>query len=252
MIFRKLLIFFLFFLLSCETNISNQNKISYKQNKDSVFINKGFTLIYDDNLLKEKIINKKINDEDLIIFQKNLKKNTKVLITNINNQKTIIAKVGSKSKYPFFYNSVISKRIANILNLNEENPYVEIKKINQNNSFIANTAKTFDEEKKVATKAPVEKIKIKDLTMSKVAKVVTKKNNFDYSIFIADFYFEDSSYLMVSRIKENTSIQNIKVTKISNNQYRVSIGPLRNLSSLKNTFNELKILNLENVEIIRN
>ena len=239
-------------MLSCETNISTHNKISYKHKKDSIFINKGFALIYDDNLLKEKIINKKINNEDLIIFQKNLKKNTKVLITNINNQKSIIAKVGSKSKYPFFYNSVISKRIANILNLNEENPYVEIKKINQNNSFIANTAKTHDEEKKVATKAPVEKIKIKDLSLSKVVKVVTKKNNFDYSIFIADFYFEDSSYLMVSRIKENTSIQNIKVSKISNNQYRVSIGPFKNLSSLKNTFNELKILNFENIEIIRN
>ncbi len=252
MIFRKLLFFLLFFLLSCETNVSNEKKISYNHKKDSIFINKGFALIYDDKLIKEKIINKKINDDDLIIFQRKLKKNTKVLITNINNQKSIIAKVGSKSKYPFFYNSVISMRIAKILNLNEENPYVEIKKIIQNNSFIANIAKTYDEEKKVATKAPVEKIKIKDLSLSKVDKVATKKNNFDYSIFIADFYFEDSSYIMVSRINENTNIQNVKVSKISNNQYRVSIGPFTNLSSLKNTFNELKILNLENIEIIKN
>ncbi len=57
---------------------------------------------------------------------------------------------------------------------------------------------------------------------------------------------------MVSRIKENTNIQNIKVKKITNNQYRVNIGPFKNLNSLKSSFNELEILNFENIEIIKN
>ena len=56
---------------------------------------------------------------------------------------------------------------------------------------------------------------------------------------------------MVSRIMNNTSIKNIKIKKINNNQYRVIIGPFNDLNSLKNAFNELKILNFENLEIIR-
>ncbi|MFL2898523.1 MAG: hypothetical protein ACJZ4G_02805, partial [Candidatus Pelagibacter sp.] len=131
-------------------------------------------------------------------------------------------------------------------------PYVEIKKINYSNSFIASTAKTFEEERNVATKVPVEKIKIKDLSLIKVTDDKTKKITFNYSIFIADFYFKESANGMVSRIKEYTNIQNIKVNKITNNQYRVNIGPFKNLKSLKNSFNELKILNFENIEIIKN
>ena len=165
---RYLLIFFAFLLFSCETNISNNKKIKYSNKSEVIFVNKGFALIYDDNLLEKKLINKKMKSEDLVIFQHKLKKNTKVLVTNIKNQKSIIAIVGLNSKYPFFYNSVISPRISDMLNLDPTDPYVEIKKINYNNSFIANTAKTFEEEKKVATKVPVEKIKIKDLSLTKI------------------------------------------------------------------------------------
>ena len=139
-----------------------------------------------------------------------------------------------------------------MLDLDPNDPYVEIKKINYSNSFIANTAKTFEEEKNVATKVPVEKIKIKDLSLIKVTDDEKKKLTFNYSIFIADFYFKESAKGMVSRIKENTNIQNIKVKKITNNQYRVNIGPFKNLNSLKSSFNELKILNFENIEIIKN
>ena len=249
---RYLLIFFTFLLFSCETNISSNKKIKYSNKSEVIFVNKGFALIYDDDLIEKKLINKKMKREDLIIFQHKLKKNTKVLVTNIKNQKSVIAIVGLKSKYPYFYNSVISPRISNMLDLDPNDPYVEIKKINYSNSFIANTAKTFEEEKNVAIKVPVEKIKIKDLSLIKVTDDETKKLTFNYSIFIADFYFKESAKGMVSRIKENTNIQNIKVKKITNNQYRVNIGPFKNLNSLKSSFNELKILNFENIEIIKN
>ena len=57
---------------------------------------------------------------------------------------------------------------------------------------------------------------------------------------------------MVQRIKNNTSINNINVSKIRSNQYRVTIGPFKDLNSLKNSFNELRILEFENIEIIKN
>jgi len=156
---------FFFILLSCvdESLIKTENTIP----KKSFFLSKGFTLVYDDKFFKQKLIKGKIDDRSLVIFQKNLKKNTPVKITNLLNSKNIIAKVGKKTDYPFFYNSVISKRINDELELDEFEPYIEIKEIIQGSSFIAKKAKTHEEEKKVADKAPVDDIQIKELGKSK-------------------------------------------------------------------------------------
>ena len=78
-----------------------------------------------------------MEDRSLIIFQKNLKKNTKVKVTNLINSKSIIAKVGKKAKYPVFFNSVISTRIAKELEIDENEPYIEISEIVNNSSFVA-------------------------------------------------------------------------------------------------------------------
>ena len=64
------------------------------------FSNKGFALIYNKNHYTNKIITGEINERSLVIFQKNLDPNTKVKITNISNNKSIIAIVGKKSDYP--------------------------------------------------------------------------------------------------------------------------------------------------------
>ena len=72
---RYLLIFFTFLLFSCETNISSNKKIKYSNKSEVIFVNKGFALIYDDDLIEKKLINKKMKSEDLIIFQHKLKKN---------------------------------------------------------------------------------------------------------------------------------------------------------------------------------
>ena len=103
----KILTFLLFIILnSCVTApIEKKDTLSTKK---SFFVNKGFTLVYTEDLYKEKLIKGKIEDRSLIIFQKNLKKNTKVKITNLINSKYIIANVGKKIEYPHFYNSVIS------------------------------------------------------------------------------------------------------------------------------------------------
>ena len=73
-----------------------------------------------------------MDDRHLIIFQKNLKKGTTVRIKNILNQKTIIAKVGSNAKYPLFNNSVLSNRISKEIDLDTNEPYVEIFEILKN------------------------------------------------------------------------------------------------------------------------
>ena len=248
--YKSLLILLLFFFNSCSISTTNL-KVNERLNK-SAFKNNGFALIYDDNLYKNKIISSKLNDRDLLIFQRNLKKDSLVKIKNNINNKSLIVKVGKIAKYPLFNNSVITKRIASTIELDLNEPYIEITEILNTSSFVAKKAKTFEEEKQVADKAPVESISINDLNSNKKKNRKKKKKKFSYIIKIADFYFEDSADLMIKRIKQETSIKSIKLKSLSETNFRVFLGPFSNLSSLKKSFNDISLLNFENIEIIRN
>ena len=238
-----------FFIFSCTTYQADKKDELIIQN---TYSNKGFALLFEPSLKKNKKISKNIDNRSLIIFQKYLKKDTMVKITNLLNNKSIIAKVGSKANYPEFYNSVISERIYNELEIDLVEPYVEIIALNNNSVFLANKAKTFEEEKKVADKAPVEGISIKNLNENSNDKVIKKKqNNFSYIIKIADFYFRDSAKLMVKRIKEETKVNKVKIMNISNTAFRVFLGPYKDLNSLQKAFNDISIINFENIELIK-
>lgn len=247
-----LLILTTFILTGC--NQDNQSKNSIKFSPELKYKNKGFTLVYNNDLRKKKKISKKIDNRALIIFHKNLKKDSFVKITNPVNQKTIIAKViSNKVKFSEFYNSVITMRIAEELSLNLNEPYIDLVLISQNSTFIAKKAKTFDEEKNVAVKAPVDGIKIDNLgNFNQPKKVPLKKNNFEYSIKIADFYYNQSAMNMAERIINETNIKNPVVKKISNTKYRLLLGPYNDIKILEESFNEIKSLNFENLEILKN
>jgi hypothetical protein len=251
MTYRNFIYIVLLFLLSnCTTNSLQSNKSIVSQK--NLFSNKGFTLVYDVNLYNDKIITKKLDQRSLVIFQKNLRKNSHVKITNILNNKSILATVGKNASYPSFNNSVISTRIANEIDLNLSEPYIEIISIPENSVFFAKRAKTFDEEKNVANKVPVNTISINDLNNKTVKNKKIIKNRFSYKIKIADFYFNKTALLMIKRIVNETKIKNPKIKKISNKEYRVFLGPFSNINSLQKSFNDVSILGFENLEIIKN
>lgn len=246
-------IFFVFFLFiySCTTN--NINKSQKKDIIESeIYSNKGFTLLYTEDLKKKKLINKKIVERSLIIFQRNLKKNTNVKITNLLNNKSILVKVGVSANYPNFFNSVVSQRIYEELELNDSEPYVQITTVSENSTFLAKKAKMYDEEKQVAEKVPVEGISINDLSLNKKEKKKDqKKDKFNYIIKVADFYYENTAIMMQKRIKDELNLNNSKISKISNTNFRVYFGPFGNIKSLKNAFDDITPLNFENIEIIK-
>lgn len=248
--YKILLIIFCLFFNSCSTIVSNKSKPNFK--KLNNFTNKGFTLIYSDDLFLNKTISKKINDRDLIIFQKNLKKDTIVKIKNISNNKVILAKVGVDANYPIFNNSVISDRIAKEIELNIEDPYVEIFEILDNSLFIAKRAKTYDEEKKVANTAPVDSISISDLSKKPKNTKISKKKEFEYLIKIADFYYKNTAESLLSRIKNEIPKVNVSLLELSNTQYRLFSGPFYNINALQDAFNSISVLEFENIEIIKN
>jgi len=247
---KRIFLFFIMLFISNCTAI-NQTKIQTSQLLEDPFINKGFALIYNENHLKEKIISKKIDERSLIIFQKNLKKNTKVKITNIKNNRSIIATVGNNANYPSFNNSVLSIRIADEINLDKKEPYVEILEILENSVFVAKKAKTFEEEKKVATNVPVNNISISDLNSTQIKSSTKATNKFSYKIKIADFYFRDTALLLIDRINNETNVKDVKIEKIMENKYRVYLGPFYNINTLQKSFNDINILEFENIEIIK-
>ena len=243
----------LLFLIT--TSCKNLDTLKKENNvlASEAFSNMGFSLLFNEELFDKKSITKKIDNRSLIIFQKNLKKGTNVKIKNILNGKYLIAKVGTASKYPSFYNSVISERIFKELELNEKEPYTQITEIRENSSFVANKAVTFDEEKNVANKAPIDDVEINNLNETELSsKNETIKTNFNYIIKIADFYFNETALSMKNRILNEADYKKAKIRKITATKYRVFLGPFNNINLLQKAFNDISVLQFENLEILKN
>ena len=256
--FKSILLIILILLTSCK-QIDTSN-IDYK-NKFILYSNTGFAIIYDDKLLQNNIVTNKIDDRSLIIFNNKLNVNTPVRITNLLNGKYIVAKVGINNKYPNFYNSVISKRISKEIEIDIEEPYVKIQSINSDSSFIANKAKTFEEEKNVATKVPIEEITIKNIGVSNDSnknikkesnnQILIKKGDFKYIIKFADLYFEKSAIDFKNRLINEYKLKDVNTKKISENSFRVYMGPYNSLSKIEKAFETINNSDFDNIEIVK-
>ena len=241
-------ILFILILSGCDQYVEKSLKKNNFDIKEK-YNNAGFALIYENNLVDAK----KLDTRSLNIYHKTLKRKTTVKITNPKNGKYLIAEVKSnKVKFSNFYNSILSLRIAEELELDFNEPYVELAMIPKNSTFVAKKAKMYEEEKSVAEKAPVDGIQIKDLNQKKINKKKTKIRKFSYSIKVADFYYKDTALLMIDRIKTEASIKKSKIIELSKTKYRVLIGPFNDIKVLKDSFEKLDVLNFENLEILNN
>ncbi len=217
-----------------------------------VYSNKGFALIYSEdvnNSLEYKLDNSSIN-----ILSPNLPNGTPVRITNLTNGKSLLTVVQNKIVLPIFYNSVITSRIVSELSINPNEPYIFIETINSNDLYVANDVKTFDEEKEVANKAPVDDIMIQNISIKKEKKESNTENfetNFNYIIKFADFYFEDSAIMLKNRLFEEYNIENILIKKLSQNTFRVYKGPYNDFEKLKKGFHNIENLEFDSIEIIK-
>ena len=242
-----ILIILAFFLTSCpEYQIPKS-----KKNNKIYFSSNGFALIYNDHLFETKVIDKRINNDDLVVLHSSLKRNTSIKITNPLNSKTVNVKVYKKSKYPKLFNIVISKKISNLLDLDENNPYIEILEVKKNKTFIAKEGSIFDEEKKVAEKAPVSDIVMDDL--SKETKIIKKsaKKDSNFIILISDFYYLESAENLKKELEKKINLINISIKKINVNKYRLFVGPFKNFNALKTTYISLNNLNFDQLNVLK-
>ena len=240
--YKNLLLISLF-LTSCTVQTT--------QYSENIFSNRGFVLLYDESLIEKKLLRKPLDDRSLEIVHSTLSKGTKVRIINLLNNKSTNAIVKTKNKNLFFYNSIFSKRIFDELDISLKEPYVEISKIRENKTFIAKKSKTFDEEKKVAKKAPVKSKSINEIGTPKT-KELDDRRSFNYSIKITEFYFLKNAKELKKRIENETSLKNINIISINDTKHQVLLGPYSNINTLQSAYNSINNLNFENIELIRN
>tara|TARA_B100000029_G_scaffold98228_1_gene88440 strand:+ start:997 stop:1749 length:753 start_codon:yes stop_codon:yes gene_type:complete len=238
---------FFLFLSSCANYNYDQ---TYKKEK-LYYSSTGFALIYEQSLYTDKIINKKINNEEIYVVHNFLNTNTRIQISNPDNSKFILTKVNRKSEYPKIFNILITKKIAEILDLDETNPFVEVNEVKKNKTFVAKKSNTYDEEKNVADTAPVDEVTMQNLNTenSQVKKKDQKKYN--YFLIIGDFYYHESALKLKDELLNKVKTNKFFIKKISKNSHRLGLGPFKNFKALKSTYISLNNLGFDNLDIYK-
>ena len=233
-----------------------------KQIKEKKFYSSsGFALIYGADLFEEggidkrlnnnEIIDNILNNEKIIAMHSSLRKNTIIQIINPETSKVVETKIFKKANYPKIFNIVLSKKSATILELDVDNPYVEVFEIKKNETFIAKETNTFDEEKRVADIAPVNEVKMDDLSNEQIEIKKELNNKKSYSLAISDFYYLDSAENLRNELIKKTQMSEFLVEQISDNKYRLSAGPFENFNALKSIYISLNNLGFEGLKIYR-
>jgi len=240
------LLFITFLLVSCTANFTTfDQKIPYTA--------KGLAYVYNDKDFIEKIIKVKMNNEIAQISHQNLRTGTLIKLSNPRNNKSIVLKNIKRIKYPDFYKVLITKPVAEELNLNLNLPILEIIEIKKNKSFIAKKAKIYNEEKKIPSKAPVASVQISNISKNKKNK--TTKIIDEIYIHIGTFYSVDTAKFLRQRIIKdvpNLKIKKLKINKINNKETQLISGPYSSVNLLKNDYIKLINFGFEELDIFIN
>ena len=215
-------------LTCCSQNLSN---VEYKV----PFNSKGLAYIYNESDYENKLINRKFNNELLEIGHNKLRPGTLIKLINPKTNDFLILRNNKHVKFPEFYKILITKTVASKLNLENNLPLIEVLEIKKNKSFIAKQAKIYNEEKKIYSNAPVELVKIDNISKNKKNKVKEQIDNI--FIIIGEFYSDRSAYNLKKRIAK-------ELPNYDSKKLLIKIKSL-NKVHLTITFN-LKILVLKN------
>ncbi len=236
---------FLIIFSSCTTNYTKfENKKPYNAT--------GFAYIYNELDFQKKIIKKKFENDKLQIAHNNLKTGSLIKLINPKTKESLVLKNSGKTVYPDFYKILITKKVANELNIDYELPIVELIELKKNKSFVAKKAKIFNEEKKISSNAPVTSVEISNISKNKEIK---RKTIDKIYILIASFYSNESATFLKNRIKNEISSfdsEKIIIKKRKAQKIDLLSGPYSTVNLLKNDYIQLKNFGFEELNIIIN
>ena len=230
-------------LTSCSQNFSN-----LESNKS--FSSKGFAYIYNDKDFTEKIIKRKLDNNAFEIAHNNLRPGSLIKIINVKTNDSIILKNSKRFDYPDFYKIIITKPVADEINLKTDLPLVEIIELKKNKSFVAKKTKIFKEEEKIHSNAPVESVTINNI--SKKQKVKNKATKDKFYIIIAEFYSKNSASVLKKRITQelkNFDSKKLYINSRKSNKITLLSGPYNSINLMKNDYIQLKNFGFEELDI---
>jgi hypothetical protein len=236
----KFFLLILLFLSSCTTYSNNKNNFRFSA--------KGFAYISED-------FSKNTINEEFFAFHNDLRRGTKIRITNPSNNKSLEVIIKKNIKYDNFYKILINKNIVNNLDLDENFPYVELNEIKLNKSFVAKKAVTDNAEKEIANKAPIDQININNISKEKIKITKEKKKIKTFSILVAELYSLKSAKLLKQRLTTILIDSNYKLISIKKNNEKshfLLMGPYNTINKLKNDYITLSDSNFEDLDIIIN
>ena len=189
---------------------------------------------YENNNTYEKIGFAEFNKNEDVIHR-NITPNSKIKITNLLNKKSIVVEVNKNSNYKKEREIIVPSKYIDLLELNYNLPIVKIETIRKNKTFKADTAKIFEEEKKITQNAEIKNVDIVDLSKNNSSK---NKNLNKLIIYYGDFTFKNSALDMVSLLKKD--IKNINPTVIQvNKRFRVKVASINDINEFDIFFNKI-------------
>ncbi len=242
--FKSILIIFL--IISCApSNYSSQKKNTYNST--------GFAYIYNTNDFEKSFFKK--NQENIILaaFHNKLRINSLIKITNPKTNDFVVLKNSKITDYPDLYKIMITRPVADKLNLQKELPFVEITEIKKNKSFVAKKTKIFKEERQIHSNAPIGTVKIDNISKTKNLKLKTKIDKI-YMV-IGEFYSQKSALMLKKRIINeltNFDAKNLKLKTEKANKTKLLSGPYSSINLMKNDYSKLKDFGFEELDIIVN
>lgn len=237
------LIILLLFLTSCAQNYS-------RLDLNKSFNSKGFAYIYNEKDFIDKVIKRKLDSNSLQIAHNKLRPGSLIKIINIKTNDSIILKNSKRFQYPEFYKIVITKLVADEINLKTDLPLVEVIEVKKNKSFVAKKTKIFKEEEKIHSNAPVETVIINNI--SKKQKVKNKAIKDKFYIIIAEFYSKNSASLLKKRITQelkNFDSKKLYINSKKSNKITLLSGPYSSINLMKNDYIQLKNFGFEELNI---
>ena len=219
---NKFIVLFFILIASCQTFSSYENNNTYEKIGFAEFTK---------------------NDD---VIHRNIAPNSKVKITNLLNKKSLVVEVNKNSNFKKEREIIIPNKYMDLLELNNNLPIVKIETLRTNKTFKADTAKIFDEEKKITQNVEIKNVDIIDLSKNNSSK----NNNLNkLIIYYGDFTFKNSALDMVSLLKKE--IKNLNPTVIQvNKKFRVKVATINDISEFDIFFNKIINTKFDNYNII--
>ena len=239
----KIILFLFIFNIACSPQLVTLNK-------KELYAANGFAYVYNEPDFNKKIIKGRMDNSVLQISHQNLKTGTLVKISNPKNKKSLVLKNIKRIRYPDFYKILITQAVAEKLKLDNTLPLLEIVEVKKNKSFIAKEAKTYNEEKKISSNAPVESIQISNISKEKNKR--NKKTKDQIYINLGIFYSMEAAKFLKQRINKDVpkfNINKLKIERKNNKETSVISGPYNSINSVKNDYILLKTFGFEELDI---